>query len=123
AMVYDGLAWQMVYPKVLISAGSLQGLQAPVLTTLPHHSLQLQWTDNSPQGFAYTDDALLVVAFVPALGDYAIFMGEATRQDGTATLLLPEDFTNQTIETWASFIKATGDKAAVSSYLGTFVVT
>lgn len=123
AMVYDGAAWQMVYPKVLISAGSLQGLQAPVLSLVSPHSLLLQWTDNSPQGYAYTNDLLLVVVFAPALGDYAVFVGDATREDGTATLQLPEVFTGQTIETWASFITATGDKAAVSSYLGAFVVT
>jgi len=114
--------WQMLYPKVLISEGALQGIQQAVLTPMPNHSLLLQWADNSLQAYAYADDQLLLVVYAPALQRYAVFTDEATRQDGTATLSLPEEFTGQAIETWASFMTATGNKAALSVYLGSYVV-
>lgn len=114
--------WQMLYPKVLISEGALQGIQQAVLKPMPNHNLQLQWADNSFQAYAYADDQLLLVVYAPALQRYAVFTDVATRQDGTATLSLPEEFTGQAIETWASFMTATGNKAALSVYLGSYVV-
>ncbi len=122
AVRYEDDRWQMVYPKVLISLGTLQGLQTPVVSLMPSTSLLLQWTDNSTQGNANPDDQLVLVVYAPERKQYDYYTEDATRQDGSVHVALPTDLQGQRIEVWASFITASGDNAAVSMYLGSYMV-
>ncbi|WP_417559196.1 DUF6266 family protein, partial [Mesoflavibacter zeaxanthinifaciens] len=90
AVLEVGEDFIMDYPKVLISKGDLSGLQSPTLTATVANVLQLDYTDNTGQGFAKADDQLLVVLFVADLGEYQLFTPAGTREETTINLPLSQ---------------------------------
>lgn len=118
AVLEVGEDFIMDYPKVLISKGDLSGLQSPTLTATVANVLQLDYTDNSGQGFAKADDQLLVVLFVAILGEYQLFTPAGTREETSVNLPLPPYWSGMVIQAWATFVDAEGKRAATSSYLG-----
>jgi hypothetical protein len=118
AVLEVGEDFMIDYPKVLISKGDLSGLQSPTLTATIANVLQLDYTDNSGQGFAKADDQLLVVLFVPILGEYQLFTPAGTREETSVNLPLPPYWSGMAIQAWATFVDVEGKRAATSSYLG-----
>ncbi|WP_418637572.1 DUF6266 family protein [Winogradskyella sp.] len=118
AVLEVGEDFIMDYPKVLISKGDLSGLQSPTLTATAANVLQLDYTDNSGQGFAKADDQLLVVLFVADLGEYQLFTPAGTREETTINLPLSQYWSGLVINAWATFVNAEGTRAATSTYLG-----
>ncbi len=118
AVLEVGEDFMIDYPKVLISKGDLNGLQSPVLTAPAANILQLDFTDNTGQGFAKADDQLLVVLYVPILGEYQLFTPAGTREETSVNLPLPPYWSSMAIQAWAAFVDAEGKRAATSSYLG-----
>ena len=118
AVLEVGDDFVMDYPKVLISKGDLAGLQSPVLTPSAANVLQLDYADNTGQGFAKADDRLLVVLFLPNFGEYQLFTPAGTREETVVNLPLPPYWSGQDILAWGTFVDAEGKRAATSSYLG-----
>ncbi|UYW02279.1 DUF6266 family protein [Flavobacterium agricola] len=110
----------MVYNKVLITKGELQGLQEATLTT--NNKLLFTWADNSGQGQALATDTLLVVIYAPDLHLFEVFETQTTRQAKKATLTAEAYFTGVPIHIWATFVNSTKKTAAVSQYLGTVIL-
>lgn len=106
------------YQKVLISKGDLSGLQTPVLTAPSANLLQLDFVDNTGQGFAKADDQLLVVLYVANFGEYQLFTPAGTREETSVNLPLPPYWSGQEINAWATFVNTEGKRAATSTYLG-----
>lgn len=122
AVVPEGGTFRINYPRVLIGIGSLRGLEAPVLTVLPGSSLQINWANNSEQGYAYADDQLLLVLYNEGNAIFEIYNGVANRDAGQATLAVPPEFMGAELQCWATFRAADNLKAAMSSYLGVVIV-
>ncbi|WP_051285358.1 DUF6266 family protein [Aequorivita capsosiphonis] len=118
AVLEVGTDFVMDYPKVLISKGDLSGLQSPALTAPSTNLLQLDYTDNSGQGFAQADDQLVVVLFVENLGEYQTLNPAGTRDATSVNLPLPPYWSGQAIQAWATFVDAEDKRVATSSYLG-----
>lgn len=118
AVLEVGDDFVMDYPMVVISKGNLSGLQSPALTAPSANVLQLDYTDNSGQGFAEADDHLLVVLYVPNLDEYQLFTPAGTRSETAVNLPLPPYWSGQVINAWGTFVDANGEQAATSSYLG-----
>lgn len=123
ALVESGGVYSIFYPKVLISKGDLRALVNPVLSAAAGQVLELDWTDNSGQGFANEDDQLMVVVYSPDADVYQLFIAVATRDLGTASLQLPAYMGGLEVQVWASFETANGKSAATSIYLGVVTVT
>lgn len=118
AVLEVGNDFVMDYPKVVISKGDLSGLQSPALTAPSANVLQLDFADNTGQGFAQAEDQLLVVLYVPNLDEYQLFTPAGTREETSVNLPLTPYWSGQVITAWATFVDAEGNRAATSSYLG-----
>ncbi|MBP0902377.1 DUF6266 family protein [Mariniflexile gromovii] len=122
AVYYTGTVFEIDYSKVLIGMGGLCGIKNPVVHGAGTTALQLTWDDNSQQGLAYPDDALLVVAYAPALNDFDFFMAYSLREEAGCTLYFQEDFYGETVQLWATFTNTQLALTATSQYLGSVVV-
>lgn len=118
AVIEVGNEFVIDYPMVLISKGDLSGLQSPVLTAPSANMLQLDFTDNTGQGFAKADDQLLVVLYVANLDEYQLLTPAGKREETAVNLPIPQYWSGQEITAWATFVDAEGKRAATSSYLG-----
>ncbi|WP_310992296.1 DUF6266 family protein [Aequorivita marina] len=118
AVLEVGPDFVMDYQKVLISKGDLSGLQSPVLTAPAANTMQLDYVDNTGQGFAKADDQLLVVLYAADLHEYQLFTPAGMRDETVVNLPLPPYWTGQAINAWATFVDAEEKQVATSSYLG-----
>ncbi|HUH25939.1 MAG TPA: DUF6266 family protein [Flavobacterium sp.] len=109
--------FEIIYNKVLISKGELQGMQDGRISPLAGNQLQITWSDNSGQGLAIPEDSLLVVIYCPDLNLFEIFENSAVREDTEATLNVPAYFAGMQIYCWASFVNDVRKQAASSSFL------
>ena len=122
ALTATATGFEMRYSKVLIGWGGLCGLAHPVVTPTQPNSLTLTWDDNSNQGFAYPEDSLVVVAYAPALRDFAFFIACSHRELSQCNLEFPERFQQQTVHLWATFSNTDRHLSATSHYLGAMVL-
>jgi hypothetical protein len=122
ALEWTGGEFELLFSKVLISKGELQGLQNPTTTTAADQEFNFTWVNNTGQGLALANDQLLVVFYCPEFNLYEVYEDVTDRADENATLTLPSLFAGQQVHVWATFISHTHKKQATSSYLGEFVV-
>lgn len=110
--------FEIIYNKVMISKGDLQGLNQPIVTPQANQELNIKWQDNSGQGMAATQDSLLVVVYSPDLDMFEFFEQSANREDTEVTLQLSSFFQGLNVHCWASFVNDERKLSASSSYLG-----
>lgn len=110
--------WEILYSKVLISAGDLRGFTNPSISVGADHTLHLEWTDDSGQAMANASDKVLLVMFIPQLKQFEIFKTDATRADGTTNIDYPQYYQGVEAHCWATFGTNNGSRYAVSTYLG-----
>ncbi|GAA4296822.1 DUF6266 family protein [Aestuariibaculum suncheonense] len=122
AVRHHGNAFEMLYTKVLISMGPLCGLEQPVVTHPENGRLFMAWTDNSNQSMAYATDALLVVAYAPAIKQFACFTASAYREDASCVLDFEPVFHGLEVQLWAGFTHSQTQQSATSRYLGCYMV-
>lgn len=108
----------MIYNKVLISKGDLQGVQDGTVTPEAGQQIKLSWLDNSGQGLALATDSLLAVIYSPDLNLFQVFEYGAVREDAEATLTAMAYFAGFQVHCWVSFVNDNRKVAASSSYLG-----
>ncbi|MBD0822708.1 DUF6266 family protein [Aestuariibaculum marinum] len=122
ATIFNGVDFIIQYNKVLISMGSLRGFEDVVVETQENQPLKLQWTDNSNQGMAYADDRLLVVAYAPAIKQFACFTPTVQRSDSAYPLNFEPVFQGLEVQLWAGFTNPQKTLSATSCYLGPYTV-
>ncbi len=115
-------SFEIMYNKVMVSKGDLQGLVSPVITPLPDSQLKIEWQNNSGQGMATPDDSLLVVLYCPDLNLFETFEQVAIRKDDDVTLTLTPFFEGSEVHCWASFVNVPHKLAASSNYLGKVMI-
>jgi hypothetical protein len=118
AIELTGETYEMIYNKVLISKGELQGVQDGTIAAEAGLKIKLTWLDNSGQGLALADDSLLAVIYSPDLNEFQVFEYGAVRSDGEATLTAMAYFADMPVQCWVSFVNDNRKVAASSSYLG-----
>lgn len=109
---------ELDFSKVLISRGELQGLQTPTANAQAGNNLEVSWTDNSGQGNAKATDELTVIVYDPSTKIFQLFVAVATREDASVTLILSDMYTGLDVQVWGTFVSASGQQAATSTYLG-----
>ncbi|MDY0091032.1 MAG: DUF6266 family protein [Flavobacteriaceae bacterium] len=112
--------WEIIFNKVMISKGVLQGLHNPTVDPQLNNQLKLEWSDNSGQGMAKGDDRLLMIAYCPNLDLYEVFENSALREDREVVLSFNSHFQGLEVHCWASFVNSEQKVSASSSYLGEF---
>lgn len=122
AVSHTDAGFEIHYNKVLIGMGALSGITHPVVHGEGTTALTLTWLNNSQQGLAYPTDALLVIAYAPALNDFDFFMAYNIREAGTSALDFMDVFYGETVHLWATFTNTNLALTATSRYLGSYVV-
>ncbi|WP_417237334.1 DUF6266 family protein, partial [Bizionia paragorgiae] len=89
----------------------------------PGRILELNWVDNSGQGSAAADDLVLVIVYSPVQELFQVYDPAALRGEATVQLTLPTYFSGDEVQVWASMISADRKVAAMSSYLGSAIVS
>lgn len=118
AMELTDETYSMIYNKVMISKGDLQGVQEGTVSPEAGHQIKLEWLDNSGQGMALPDDSLLAVIYSPQLNLFQVFEYGAVREDAEATLTAMTYFAGMQVHCWVSFVNDNRKVSASSSYLG-----
>ena len=121
-VTYNGTNFEIDYSKVLIGMGALCGIDNPVVYGTATTALTLTWDNNSQQGLAYPTDALLVVAYAPAINKYDFFLASSLRETGMCLLDFSEVFKDETIHLWATFTNPDLAITATSKYLGSYTI-
>jgi hypothetical protein len=89
-----------------------------VLTAPLANVLQLDFTDNTGQGFAKAYDQLLAVLYVANPIEYHLFTLSGTREETSVNLPLPPYWSGQQLNAWVTFVDVEGKRAATSIYPG-----
>lgn len=111
------------FPRVLLTKGGLRGMESGAVVVQPGRILELNWVDNSGQGSAAADDLVLVIVYSPVQELFQVYDPAALRGEATVQLTLPTYFSGDEVQVWASMISADRKVAAMSSYLGSAIVS
>jgi hypothetical protein len=112
---------QLNYQQVLISKGRLPGALNAKMVKKVNSILQFSFTDNSMDGIASPDDAVMLVAYAPDLQQAVFTLQDGFRKDQKATLNVAA-FKGHAIETWIGFLSADEKDASDSVWVGRVVV-
>lgn len=118
-----GGGFALDYSKVLLSKGGLRGMESGTVVAQPGRILELNWTDNSGQGSAAADDLVLAVVYSATQELFQIFDPAALRGEATIQLTMPTYFSGDEVQVWGTMVSADRKVAAISSYIGTAIVT
>jgi hypothetical protein len=118
AMRFTEQGYVVDYPIALLSSGNLPVPENATQTLQPDNELLLQWADNSNRPLAKPTDHLMAVAFALESNNFIYQLHLANRQDTTALIPLPEDWTGQTVHVWVGFTQETPKRASSTVYLG-----
>ena len=111
------------FSKVLISKGGLRGMESGSIVAQPGRILELNWTDNSGQGSAADDDLMLAIVYSSTQELFQIYDPAALRNEATVQLTMPMHFSGNEVHVWGTMISADRKSKAISSYLGTAIIT
>jgi hypothetical protein len=114
-------AYDLDYTKILISKGELHNGQLPTAVAGAPGIVQFNWTDNSGNTFANTDDNAIMVVYCPELSQSVYTKTGPERNAATAALNV-SNFSGKTVQTWLSFISADGLTYATSIFTGEVIV-
>lgn len=121
ALIMDNGVYTIHYPKALVSFGDVLAMESlritPDTTT---QSITVEWTNNSQQAMAATNDQLLVVCYAPQTQQLYYQTQLAQRADGQVSIALGGTWASTDIHIWAGFQSADALRASVSSYGGSF---
>lgn len=122
ALVYNDPFYDILYNRVQIAKGDLQGVEAGVVTSTIANTLTFTWTDNSGQGEALATDKLVVAAYNLENNIMLYSLAVSNRSVGTGAMVVPSYLSGLKVEVWATFASADEKKNATSVYLGNVTV-
>lgn len=114
--------FEVIYPKVMITKGDLQGIHMPMVTPQADQKINIKWEDNSGQGLATAEDSLLVVVYSAEMELFEVFEQTAFRKDKEVILTLSPILKDEKVQCWASFVNDERKLSASSIYLGELLV-
>ncbi|MES2457507.1 MAG: DUF6266 family protein [Bacteroidota bacterium] len=111
------------YPKVLFSDGKLARAKSMAMATTEDAQLDFSWSATIPslkKGAA--TDKLVLIVYNPAKKEWEVSVGAATRAALTYDLLLPADWSGDSVQVWTSFMSADEKMVSTTVSLGATVV-
>ena len=107
--------------KVLISSGSLTPA-ADAKAIAAGKNIEISWNDNSGVGSAKQTDTTLVAVVNTAKREAATYPEGAERVDETQTVVIPADWSGDSVDVYLGFISEDGREVANSVYLGNITI-
>ena len=104
------------YSRALVAQGSLPNAVNPAATNGGPGEIRWNWTDNSGNGLAKTEDKAILVAYCEELNQCEFKLPGSMRQ-ATGDSLQVLAFSGKQVQTWISFIDEDGNVAS-SIYTG-----
>ena len=122
AVVFVDPGFELSFNRVLISRGSLLGLNTGVATAGAGQSIDIAWIDNSGIGDATATDQLVVAVYEPTTKTTIYSLNAGSRDHRSGNVVLPAFLSGLKVQVWATFASVDGKIYATSEYLGTIVV-
>jgi len=115
-------AIELDFERVIISKGELLGVENPIVVPQNGATLQVDWTDNSGQGLAKTDDGLIIAVFNPDKELWDSRTSAAARATSTYSFQLPASWSGDMVHCYLSIASLDEMKYANSVYFGPLVL-
>jgi len=112
----------MDYPEVMFSRGKLSGPYTPEIETTVVAELKFNWLGNIKNGVGAPTDMATLVVYNPLKGEFETMVNAAPRSALTYTMLLPGDYSGDTVQVYMSFVSADGKTVSNSSFIGAIEV-
>jgi hypothetical protein len=109
------------FPSVRIAEGSLEGALNATAQDTGSGGLDISWEDNSGDANAQGNDTVMLLAYSEQHAQAVIDTEAAIREDGAATLSLPNainDGSGATLHVWIAFRNGDSETSSNSTYLG-----
>ena len=110
-------AIQILYPRVLVSKGTLFGFQN-LTVAVSETDLELKWDDNSIFGNAKAEDTVNVLCYNEEQNVFFVFENAAIRGGLSATVSLPQSLVGYEVIVYAFLYDKVSNTASNSVYLG-----
>lgn len=115
--------FEVDYTKVLFSKGSLTGVFSVVPTSPNPGEVNLAWADNSGSGTGLATDKAVVLIYNPAKSAFVYNLNNgALRSAAAETIILPAEFSGDTIQVWIAFMTPDKKTFSTSIHAGEIVV-
>ncbi len=101
------------FDRVLVSHGGLTSAEGAT-AEVTDDKVSFFWADNSDKGNAAGTDVVLLLVYNKELGQPAYDVNAAHRQDGKATLILPDGWKAESLAVYLGFSSADGKMTANS---------
>lgn len=110
------------YPAVLVSRGALTGASNGAIDVATPGTGTFSWDDNTGSGSALATDKAMLLLYNETKGEVIFTTDGAARSAASQGLVLPPDYSGDTVRAYIAFIKADGSEVSNSSYIGSAVV-
>lgn len=115
-------AFTIDYPKVMLSRGKLAQAYQLSMATTTDAQLDFSWTMNIGTWRGSDTDEAAFIVYDPTKADFAISMGEVTREDLAFDMALPALWSGDSVYVYMAFVSPDGKQVSSSEYVGTTVV-
>lgn len=106
------------YPNVLISRGALSPAFNAVGTSIDPATLKINWSVLAVSGLSYPNDQTICLVYSPSKSMAIISNVNALRSTGELSVVLPDDFSGDTVHCWIGFLSSDKKERSTSSYAG-----
>lgn len=110
------------YPKVMLSKGQLPVPNSMDVEGGTGQSLDFSWGPTSDTELAKPGDLAAFLIFNEDKNRFVVSVGMATRSTQAYALLLPQDFSGDTVRCYVAFVSADKKLVSNSTYLGAMPV-
>lgn len=111
------------YSKVLFSKGSVTAAWNIGAVSANPGEIQVSWTDNTGSGTAKATDKAVILVYNPDKSAFVYNLETgAARSAAADTLILPAEFSGDTVEVWVAFMTPDKKTFSTSIHAGQIVV-
>ncbi len=115
--------FEIDYTKVLFSKGSLTPAWNVGAASANPGEIQVSWTDNTGSGTAKATDKAVILVYNPDKSAFVYNLETgAARSAAADTLILPAEFSGDTVEVWVAFMTPDKKTFSTSIHAGQIVV-
>ncbi len=115
--------FEIDYTKIFFSKGSLTGAWNAGAVSANAAEIAVSWTDNSDSGTAKATDKAVILVYNPAKSAFVYNLETgALRNAATDTIILPAEFSGDTVEVWVAFMTPDKKTFSTSIHAGQIVV-
>jgi len=115
-------AYTIDFTKVIVTKGTLMGVDGGLATAIAAHKVTLDWTDNTGTGDALATDKAMMLIINYTKKQVVQDTTTKTRVDATHDLTVPADWVGDDVHAYLSFMNAAGNKIADSTFLATITI-